>query len=311
VKSHHIYNKEVEIFNKYKAFCKKIENDHVTKEEVQFKYLNICDHYEELLNHVEIIAKVSDRLENKLIKTTEQLTEAVAAKDKFFSIIAHDLKNPMQGLIYYSYLLTTNFKNNNTKEVEKQIKNIDKAIQQTVDLVENLLQWSRAQIKRLECKPEKIEVYPIVINNIELLSKNADIKKIKLINDVDKNARAFADGNMVTTVIRNLMSNAIKFTPIDGKVEVSARPVRKYIEISITDSGVGMSEEVKSKLFRIDVSSTTPGTSGEKGSGLGLILCKEFIEKNGGTIWVDSEEGSGSSFRFTLIKNSPRKKANN
>ena len=155
----------------------------------------------------------------------------------------------------------------------------------------------------MQFHPEKIDVQKLVSENISLLKANADTKKIKLNSEIRENTFAFADKTMVKTIIRNLISNAIKFTETGGNIELNSREDTEYVEISVKDTGIGIAKEDIHKLFQIDEEFTYRGTANEKGTGLGLILCKEFVEKNGGKIQVESELGKGSIFRFTLPKN--------
>ena len=189
---------------------------------------------------------------------------------------------------------------------EKRIKNfhqlIHNASKRGYNLLENLLEWSRSQTGRIKRIPSKFFVKNIINENINLLNSNAKKKNITLKSDVNDELTAFADINMLTTVIRNLVSNALKFTNSGGSVCIKATDIQEVVQIAVTDTGIGISDENIEKLFRIDVTHSTSGTENEAGTGLGLILCKEFVEKNHGQIWVESEKGSGSSFIFTLPK---------
>ena len=167
-------------------------------------------------------------------------------------------------------------------------------------LLENLLEWSRSQRGTIQFEPNHFPLRKIVDNNLSLAKLSAENKKIKLINLIDENINVYIDPNLITTVFRNLISNAIKFTNINGSITIDAFRDGDFYIVSVIDTGMGMSQETISKLFRIDVHVTTLGTSQEKGTGLGLILCKEFIIINGGNIWVESELGKGSTFKFTL-----------
>ena len=169
------------------------------------------------------------------------------------------------------------------------------------NLLQNLLLWSRAQTGRIGFNPVKIDLQKIVSNNIELLSPTAERKQIKIISSIASNTFVLADEDMLNTIIRNLITNAIKFTNKNGLIEINCLQRSGNIEIRISDTGIGMSEKVKANLFRLDVSQTTIGTDNEVGTGLGLILCKEFVEKHSHKIWVESEIGKGSKFYFTLL----------
>jgi signal transduction histidine kinase len=231
----------------------------------------------------------------------ENLREANATKDKFFSIIAHDLKNPLHAITLSSDLLAKKYGRMNREQLKSLVTNINTAGSHLSNLLENLLQWSRTQNGKINFQPEDINLYNIIQNNFELLVAIADKKDIKLISKISGYTAVFADNNMLNTIILNLLSNAIKFSYSNSNVIVEAyESDTNFINISVKDYGVGISKEDISKLFRIDIHHTTIGTSKEKGTGLGLILCKEFVEINGGKIWVESEPDKGSTFTFSI-----------
>ncbi|MFH1321072.1 MAG: HAMP domain-containing sensor histidine kinase [Bacteroidota bacterium] len=277
-----------------------IKDDDFSKERLTNKFMELCENYNHLINDLSIITKISNRMQTKLNTANEKLAEAIASKDKFFSIIGHDLKNPMQGLMNHCFLISYNLKKRNFDELAKQIENINKGVRLAIELLDNLLHWSKTQLKKMDCIPEKIDLTEIADKNIDLLAKNAEAKKTNLYSKIEKNTYICADNNMITTVIRNLSSNSIKFTPENGEVYYSSKPTGKYIEVSVNDTGVGMSKEKMNGLFKLGTNTSTKGTAGEKGTGLGLLLCKEFVEMNGGKIWVESEIGKGSTFKFTV-----------
>jgi signal transduction histidine kinase len=239
-------------------------------------------------------------LEGKVRERTRELEEANATKDKFFSIIAHDLKNPLMTIMGFSDILTEYYESFSEKEIRENIDAINNSSTQLHKLLENLLQWARSQTGNINFNPELLSLKLIEMENFSLFLPMATAKGIKIYPEVEKNAVVYADREMITTIIRNLLSNAIKFTPKDGEITIKSETTDEFVEISIIDSGIGISEEDVEKLFRIDVHHTTLGTSEERGTGLGLILCKEFVEKHGGKIWVESEVGKGSAFKFTL-----------
>jgi PAS domain S-box-containing protein len=238
--------------------------------------------------------------ESILIDSEKQLRKANAMKDKFFSIIAHDLKNPFNAILGFSNLLFEAYDNFDDTQRKTFIKNICDASGSTFKLLQNLLEWSRTQTGKIEINPEKVDINIAVQENIAVLKSAAEGKKIKIRTKIPQNTFVFADDNMVKAVIRNLLSNAIKFTGTGGSVEISTLNSGSEIEVSITDNGLGIEPENLPRLFRIDDQFKTKGTHDEQGSGLGLILCKEFVEMNGGKIWVESKSGKGSSFKFTL-----------
>ena len=239
------------------------------------------------------------KAEDTLIKSENRLRELNATKDKFFSIIAHDLKNPFNDLIGFTQLLALNIDKYDKNKIEQFAHIIHQSSKLAYNLLENLLDWSRSQTGTLKFKPEKFAVNKIIDENINLLESTAKNKDIKITSEVESNVLAFADINMTRTIVRNLISNAIKYTEQGGNIFIRSN-CADHCQISITDTGIGMSTDNLDKIFKLDESFSTMGTGREKGTGLGLILCKEFVEKNGGEIWVKSELNKGSIFTFTL-----------
>lgn len=250
----------------------------------------------------EQIAQVIERKRGSeaIKKYTEELKQLNATKDKFFSIIAHDLKNPFITLLGFSDLLISDFGEFTDEEKIYYISEMKKSAEASHNLLQNLLLWSRSQTGRIEFNPLKIDLHKIISNNIELLRPSAERKQIKIISGTPQNTFIFADEDMLNTIIRNLLANALKFTNKNGQIEINSFQRGENIEICVSDNGVGMSDNVKANLFRLDVSQTTFGTENEAGTGLGLILCKEFVERHGGTIRVESELDKGSKFIFTF-----------
>lgn len=230
-------------------------------------------------------------------KELEQLNQM---KDKFFAIIAHDLKNPFSTVLSLSELLAKEFSNFDPENIQLFIEQIYKYSNKTFNLLENLLQWSMLQTGRLTPKPQNANLADAINDTIDLMRGSAQQKRITLFWENPTDCYAFYDVNMITTVIRNLISNAIKFTSENGKVTVRVNAEGENYRVSISDTGVGIPPEVIEKLFRIDSNPTTLGTNEESGTGLGLILCREFVEKNGGSISVTSQVGVGSTFHFTI-----------
>ncbi len=239
------------------------------------------------------------KAENTLITSEQRLRELNATKDKFFSIIAHDLKNPFNDLMGFTQLLALNIDKYDKTKIEQFAHIIHQSSKLAYNLLENLLDWSRSQTGTLRFKPEKISLKKIIIENINLLESTARNKNIKIYSEVESETFAFADKNMVRTIVRNLISNAIKYTNQGGHINIQSK-CNSHCEISITDTGIGISIANINKIFKIDESFSTIGTEREKGTGLGLILCKEFVEKNGGKLWVISEPDKGSTFTFSL-----------
>ena len=236
----------------------------------------------------------------QMTRQSEKLRELNATKDKFFSIIAHDLKGPFNSILGFSELLIENYRDLDGDSVRKSLQAISGAARQAYTLLENLLLWSKTQTGRIEFKPEMIYLNERIQDIIRLLKIQSNKKNIQISSSIPRQLCMEADRNMLDTILRNLLSNAIKFTPRNGKIVTNAILHDDCVEISITDNGIGISKEDLEKIFRIDSKTSTPGTEKEKGSGIGLILCREFIQRQGGRIWAISEQGKGSTFTFSL-----------
>lgn len=273
--------------------------------EIRYIKMDSSIFYFKLHNSLLILSCIIDTTESKknkkIIEESEnKFKELSSTKDKFFSIIAHDLKNPFYQLMGLSELLVNNFSSYDISKIENYIKMIHETSKRGYNLLENLLQWAKTQSENFKPNPKDILLKPLAIDSINLVIGNSVSKNINLSYDIPVDCYVFADQNMLEIILHNLISNAVKFTGRGGSVSVSAKKEKNYVEICVEDTGIGIRETDLGKLFRIDVSHTTPGTDKEKGTGLGLILCKEFVEKNGGTITVKSIYGQGSSFNFTL-----------
>ncbi|PKQ60959.1 hypothetical protein BZG02_17590 [Labilibaculum filiforme] len=280
--------------------------DHIKQLENEFN-LRIIDNVLQPLQNIRKRMVLKDLLEEELTtqkatieKQRKELEGVNATKDKFFSIIAHDLKNPFASLIGASDLLVDNADELSREQVKTFSGIINQSARQAFRLLENLLTWSRMQTGAIAWKPKEIDLWDLVNEVVILHTSSAENKSIDLQATVDEDLRIFADPNMINTVVRNLVSNAIKFTPRGGSIMVSSKVANNQVEICVTDSGVGIDELEQKKLFRIDEQITNSGTENESGTGLGLILCKEFIELHNGTIWAESELGKGSSFKFSI-----------
>jgi PAS domain S-box-containing protein len=239
---------------------------------------------------------------------SRELEEANIAKDKFFSIIAHDLKGPFNSILGFSDILFTEYDEYTDDERKHFIRNICSAAHNSFRLLENLLEWSRAQTNRMEFKQEVLEISSIINDILLLLKDQAESKDIHMFSAVEYNTRVFADENMVKTILRNLLSNAIKYSKRKGNIRIMERSFsdpesgKDMVEILVRDEGIGISQEVLVQLFRIDRIIKTSGTENETGTGLGLLLCKELVERNQGRITAESKSGEGSIFSFTLLK---------
>lgn len=236
-------------------------------------------------------------------KANKDLEEMNKTKDKFFSIIAHDLKSPFNSMLGFSEILKNNFDDYDVDMQKNSVEYIHQGINQSYKLLENLLLWAQSQRGTIEFNPKKVNLFTLISETNQLLEQVSDVKSIKLINEIHETIFVNADRDLLSIIIRNLISNAIKFTPKGGEISIKSQTINdsnKFVEIIVKDMGVGISKEKQSKLFDIRESTSTKGTENEKGTGLGLILCKEFVEIHGGTIWVKSEIGKGSSFSFTI-----------
>lgn len=227
----------------------------------------------------------------------EKLEELNSLKDRLFMIISHDFRSPLHSLKGLIVLLNDN-KFITQEEFQELLKGLRYNVDQTYDLLENLLIWTKSQMKGVTLNPGNLSVNHLVKDNMALLKSIAEKKSIEMLNEVQEDINVRGDEDMITLVIRNLMSNAIKFTDTSGRIKVNAERSGENVVVSIEDTGMGMDEEQRSRIFA-DVASRQ-GTRKEKGTGLGLMICKEFIEKNGGTIWIESEPGKGSTFHFSL-----------
>lgn len=240
--------------------------------------------------------------EKELFDVTQKLKELNATKDKFFSLIAHDLRNPFNSILGFTDLLLHNLPTYSQDNITRFITIINNSSQQVFNLLENLLFWSRSQTGTIEFRPEELDLSLRIVENVSFLENIALKKNIKILIENIEPCIVFCDKNMINTILRNLLSNALKFTPPHGQVIVSLLDLNTHIEVSIKNNGIGIDKDDIGKLFRIDSEFTKLGTSNEKGTGLGLIICKEFIEKHNGTIRVKSELGKGSEFIITLAK---------
>ncbi len=238
---------------------------------------------------------------HELKEKNAQLRELNASKDRFFSIISHDLKNPFSVLLGFAELLAMNIDRYDKERIKGLAQRLFSSANRLYALLENLLTWSKIQRGLMECLPKPLRLHELAAENVELFLPQAEKKLISLHSDISEQIIAYADESMVNTIFRNLISNAIKFTAAGGSVTVSSIPQREGgVEVIVSDTGVGIPAEMIPRLLQLDAQYTHIGTAGEEGTGLGLILCRELVEQNGGKIWVESQPGKGTMFHFTL-----------
>ena len=240
------------------------------------------------------------KAEEQLSHYAEELKITNQSKDKFFSIISHDLRSPFNALLGITEYMAQYYEDMNSDEVKESVNNIYSSSKKLYNLIVNLLEWSRLHTGRMEVEKTILNLNEAGKEVMNLLNENASAKKIDLVNNINEDINVTADKYMVDTVLRNLISNSIKFTKPGGHIKLSAIRLGNMVEVSVEDNGIGISEENQEKIFRIDTQYHIDGTANEKGTGLGLILCKEFVEKNNGTIRIESKENEGSKFIFTV-----------
>jgi len=233
-------------------------------------------------------------------KSETKLLELNAVKDKFFKIISHDLKSPFTAFISISEILSNPEIKLSPEKTQYFANSINTSAKSSYDLFQNLLMWSMSQRCNLEINKTEIKVHTILTDTISLLTASADAKKIEITHDILPELAIITDKNIFKTVLRNLISNSIKFTPEGGKIQIFSKPDNHYLHITVSDNGIGISAENLTKIFKTSSHHTTPGTNSEPGTGLGLILCQEILEKAGGNISVESEESKGSGFTISL-----------
>lgn len=255
----------------------------------------LMDEQAMVYNQSQELAETNEKLE----ETNQQLTRLNATKDKLFSIIAHDLKNPFSTILNFSEILLLKFPDLAEEKKLKFIQIIFDSSQKTYSLLENLLEWARLQTGNAHYKPETFLINEVIDTSHNLLKDMMDVKEITFYRNSQDGLEASADRNMVSTVMRNLLANAIRFTE-KGSITVDVEKKKDFLEISVSDTGTGIQESKMPNLFEIDQKKSSLGTRGERGTGLGLIICKEFVQANGGDITVFSEVGKGTTFTFTL-----------
>ena len=264
--------------------------------------------------HIARDITIQKELEAKLNKYNNELKELNQSKDKFFGIVAHDLRSPFQGMLGFTDLILDELETLSKEEIREYLQKVRDSSYSTFSFLENLLNWSRLQTGRMQFNPSNFSLTETITGIFSLLNSNAHSKNIRLINNLSHDYNVYADQQMLHSILLNLATNAIKFTSEGGtvtfdakilnrsdqKTEITSNPYPKRLEISVSDTGTGMSAETVLKLFSIDDHFSLAGTANEQGAGLGLILVKEMAEKHGGTLSVNSQEGKGSVFTFTI-----------
>jgi signal transduction histidine kinase len=271
----------------------------VKKENTDYQFSLISKSRELNRRNLEIQRQAAEIAEKAALleQQTIELTELNQLKSKLFSVIAHDLKTPMYAL--RNIFLTMQHAKMPAKEIKQMLPSIVNEMNYTTSLMENLLQWAKTQMKSASIQPEMIDLKSMAQEALQILQLQANNKKIYLESRIELPVYCYADREMINLVLRNLLSNAIKFTPENGKVMVGAAGNASFVEIFVQDTGIGMSSDHMHQLFG-EMYHTTKGTASENGTGLGLKLCKHFLEQNGGEISIKSNPGEGSTFSFTL-----------
>lgn len=239
-------------------------------------------------------------LEKLVEQRTKKLTEVVATNTKFLSIIAHDLRSPFSSILGVLEILKINLNDYNKNEIEDYVDIAYNSANSTLSLLDSLLAWTISQNKEKSFNPVKINLNELLIDEIECINTSANQKQIRLSHSIAPDLNVNADLQMVKTILRNLISNAIKYTNTGGEITISASENKQFVEVEVKDNGIGISLEAQKKLFKIEAFHSTAGTNNEKGTGLGLLLCKEFIKLHGGNLLIESEPGKGSKFKFTM-----------
>jgi len=263
------------------------------------------DYITKPFNIMELKVRVSNHINLKhahseLEEANKKLIKLNHEKDKFFTIIAHDLRNPFIGITSLSKIMLDQLKSNDFENMEEYVQEINNASKNAYNLLKNLLNWARSQTGRMEFTPTLLSVFSLLDETVNLLKESASLKGINLINTLPDDIEIVGDKEMLSVVFRNIISNAIKFTKTGGTIRIEAVQNESELTIQVIDSGIGMTPKMIEDIFKIDKSSGRKGTNGEPSTGLGLLLCKEFIEKHDGSIAVTSEVNIGSVFTISL-----------
>lgn len=276
------------------SFTPIIDNEVITG------YITIARDITERKKHELILEKANEELESKVKERTAELEELISNKDKLFSVIAHDLKSPFTAILGYSDYLAQEIEDLSKEEIKSYAASINTSAVNIFKLLSNLLEWSILQTTGKKYHPENFNLNSLIKENLLLFEIIALDKNIKLHSDIKNDVILHADKNMTESIIRNLISNALKFTHEKGTISITAEIKNEFAEICVCDTGIGMTDKEIEKLFLLSHEMSREGTKKEKGTGLGLLLCKEFVTKNGGKIWAESDKLGGSKFIFTL-----------
>jgi len=277
------------------------KNEHITK----MLELGANDFISKPFDKITFMIKVRNLLQlqnsNQLLKKQNiEVKELNNIKNKLFSIIGHDLKNPLNTLIGFAQLLDKHYNEYSDEKKQRFNSLILASAKSAYGLLENLLLWAKREVNQSTIIPRKIQISSVINKNIEYFHPSTENKGIVIHHNISSDIYVYADINMITTIIRNLLSNAIKFSPTDSIINISGKESNSHFIISIADRGRGMRKEKLDTLFKLDKTESTPGTSGEKGTGLGLIICKDFIKQNNGDIWVESSPDEGTTFYIKI-----------
>lgn len=283
------------------------------KKQIEFILLNSDLYSHEKDKRSEELKRTKEKLEfekdekkkraQELIIINQNLTRLLrlnADKDRFISILAHDLRGPFTGILGLLDLLVESIRENDIEYSVKLLNSVYTSAKNTFNLLEELIKWTQSQLSNLPFEPKEYNFKNICIDIIEFLQPIADIKNIKINQYIDDEIRVFADINMLKTILRNLISNAMKYTKAGGRINIDSEKTQSHLIITVTDNGIGMSPETLNQLFNISYIHSLSGTAAEKGSGLGLIICKELTEKHRGTISAEGQLGKGSKFNVSL-----------
>ncbi|MCA1803196.1 MAG: HAMP domain-containing histidine kinase [Rhodothermaceae bacterium] len=253
-----------------------------------------------LIKRIKELTDYNKQLERVVAEQSRELGGVIAMNTKVISIIAHDLRSPFISLIGILEIIRDYFDKKGENDIESYIDIAAESANSSLNLLDNLGAWAISQNDERKLQPEEIDLKHMLMDEIRIIRCSAVQKQVSLVHSIPPELQIVADVRMMKTVLRNLVNNAVKYSKPGGEVKISASAGREYVEISVQDSGIGISGEDQMKLFRKDILHSTPGTNKEKGTGLGLLLCKEFVEKHNGKIRLNSEPGKGSKFTITL-----------